>query len=174
MKKTLFIIIFIIISYYIVGKFTVNSIEIPENAIRLRVLANSDSNYDQEIKIKVRDKVQERLYSLLKEVKSTEEARVLIKKNTSNLEEEIEKVLTEENYKLGFRMDYGNHYFPEKKFKGVTYKEGYYESLLVTIGSGKGNNWWCVLFPPLCLLEAEDSEEVEYKLLIEEIIEKYI
>ena len=68
------------------------------------------------------------------------------------------------------------HYFPTKTYKGITYDEGNYESLLVTLGSGKGDNWWCVLFPPLCLLEAEESsdvKDVEYKSFIKEIIEKY-
>ena len=68
------------------------------------------------------------------------------------------------------------HEFPEKEYKGVVYDEGYYESLLVTLGEGKGDNFWCVLFPPLCLMEAEetdDTTEVEYKSFIKEIIEKY-
>ena len=64
---------------------------------------------------------------------------------------------------------------PEKHYKGVTYKEGNYESLVVKLGEGKGENFWCVLFPPLCLLEAEESDkdEVEYKSFIKEIIDKY-
>jgi len=61
-----------------------------------------------------------------------------------------------------------------KEFNGITYEEGMYESLLVTLGEGKGDNWWCVLFPPLCLLEAEESDEVEYKFFIQELIEKYL
>ena len=58
--------------------------------------------------------------------------------------------------------------------KGIEYDEGYYESLLITLGEGKGDNWWCVLFPPLCLIEAEESTEVEYKSFIKEIIEHRI
>ncbi|MBO5530582.1 MAG: stage II sporulation protein R [Bacilli bacterium] len=58
----------------------------------------------------------------------------------------------------------------------MTYKEGNYESLVVTLGEGKGDNFWCVLFPPLCLLEAEDnsSSEIEYKFFVKELIDKYI
>ena len=68
-----------------------------------------------------------------------------------------------------------SNYFPQKEFKGVTYEEGYYESLVVTLGSGSGDNWWCVLFPPLCLLEAEESEkdDVEYQFFVKELIDKY-
>ena len=74
-----------------------------------------------------------------------------------------------------FQVHYGLNYFPEKKYKGVTYKEGYYESLVVTLGEGKGENWWCVLFPPLCLLEAEETNTnaVEYKFFVQDLITKY-
>lgn len=68
---------------------------------------------------------------------------------------------------------FGFNYFPSKKYKGITYKDGYYESLVVTLGEGKGDNWWCVLFPPLCLLEAEESTDVEYKSYVKELIDKY-
>ena len=69
------------------------------------------------------------------------------------------------------------NYFPEKVYKGVKYEEGEYESFVVTLGNGMGKNWWCVLFPPLCLLEAEETEEtteVEYKFFISELIDKYL
>ena len=72
-------------------------------------------------------------------------------------------------------MNYGINYFPEKKYKGVIYEEGYYESLVITLGKGNGENWWCVLFPPLCLMEGEDNntDEVEYKSFVKEMIDKY-
>lgn len=64
-------------------------------------------------------------------------------------------------------------FFPKKEYKGVTYPEGYYESVKVTLGEGLGDNWWCILFPPLCLIEAEESTEVEYNFFVKEIIKKY-
>ena len=77
------------------------------------------------------------------------------------------------NYNLPYKINFGYNYFPEKIYRGVTYDEGYYESLLITLGEGKGDNWWCVLFPPLCLLEAEESTAVEYTTLVGEILKKY-
>ena len=64
---------------------------------------------------------------------------------------------------------------PEKEYEGVTIPSGNYESLVITLGSGLGDNWWCVMFPPLCLLEAKDNntENIEYKFLVQEILEKY-
>ena len=86
---------------------------------------------------------------------------------------EVKNILNK--YDTEYKINYGLNYFPEKNYKGVTYKEGNYESLVVKLGEGKGENFWCVLFPPLCLLEAEESdkEEVEYKSFIKEIIDKY-
>ena len=63
--------------------------------------------------------------------------------------------------------------FPKKKYKGITYKEGNYESLVIELGDAKGNNWWCVLFPPLCMIEAEDSTDVEYTTIAKTLIDKY-
>ena len=65
------------------------------------------------------------------------------------------------------------NYFPSKEYKGIKYAAGEYQSLVVTLGNGLGDNWWCVLFPPLCLLEAEDSSDVEYHSFVADMIEKY-
>ena len=73
---------------------------------------------------------------------------------------------------MGININFGLNYFPKKVYKGVTYEQGDYESLVITIGSGQGDNWWCVLFPPLCLLEAEENTEVEYKFKVLELLDK--
>ena len=147
---------------------------IPDEAIRLRVLANSNSEYDQQIKLQVKDQIQLDLYNLLKETKGIEEARKIIEENLPNISSSVKKILEKENSNQDFTINFGYNYFPEKEFKGITYEEGYYESLLITLGSGEGDNWWCVLFPPLCLVEAEESDEVEYKFFIKELIDKYL
>ncbi len=175
MKKTI-IIMCIILLMSCLSKVKSEELKIPDEAIRLRVLANSNTTYDQAIKMKVSAKLQKELFSLLKETKGIEEARKIIQKNIDTLSKTTEQVLKEENYDKGYKITFGQNYFPEKKYKGVVYDEGYYESLLITLGEGKGNNWWCVLFPPLCLMEAEETEtdKVEYKFFIEELINKYL
>ena len=66
------------------------------------------------------------------------------------------------------------NYFPSKTYKGIVYDGGYYNSLVVTLGDGEGDNWWCVLFPPLCLMEEnETTSDVEYKFFVKSIIEKF-
>ena len=176
MNKLLIGIVVIIIGYMcfnnIVGK--AYELVIPENAIRMRVIPNSNSEYDQQIKAKVKEVLQTTTYELLKDTKGSEEAEKIIQANLSLIDNRINDLLVKENYNLGYEINFGLNYFPDKEFKGVTYKEGYYNSLLVTLGSGEGDNWWCVLFPPMCLIEAEESEEVEYKFFIQELIEKYL
>ena len=172
MKKVLFLIVGIIIFYMMLGH--VSSYIIPEDAIRIRVIANSDSEYDQEIKSKVKEKIQYELYDLLKNAKGINDARKIINNNLSNIDHEVNMVLKNNTYKLSYKINYGLNYFPQKEYKGITYNDGYYESLVVTLGKGEGNNWWCVLFPPLCLLEAEEATNVEYTSYVKELIDKYM
>lgn len=173
MKKTMILFLAMILCYIIVGKVSAEKL-IPDDAIRLRVIPNSNSDYDQEIKLKVRDLVQQEMQQLLQNTKGSEEARQKIVLDLPKIEDDVKSLLAKEKYSLGYEVSFGQHYFPEKQYKGVTYNAGMYESLLVTLGSGKGDNWWCVLFPPLCLIEAEESTEVEYKSFVAEMIEKFM
>lgn len=173
MKKTIFIFFLIIIIYMVIGNVIAKNNLIPDDAIRIRVIANSDSDYDQQIKLKVKDKVQNDMYNILKDTKTIDEARNRITNNLKYVESDIYKVLQNENYNMPFNINFGLNYFPKKEFKGITYKEGYYESVVVTLGEGLGSNWWCVLFPPLCMLEAEESTDVEYTTMVKTIIDKY-
>lgn len=173
MKKTIFVFLMIILIYMVIGNVIATNNLIPEEAIRIRVIANSNSEYDQEIKLKVKDRLQYDMYNILKNTTDLELARELIKNNLGSVEENIDQVLKKENYKLPFDINFGLNYFPEKEFKGITYEEGYYESVVVTLGEGLGDNWWCVLFPPLCTLEAEESTDVEYTTMVKTVIDKY-
>lgn len=172
--KNFIIILGILIIYLVIGNVSAEEVKIPDEAIRFRVVANSDSEYDQNIKLKVKTEVEKELYNLLKDTKGIDEARNKINDNLDYIDNKINKLLLKEKYNLGYNLNFGYNYFPEKEFNGVTYSEGIYESLLVTLGEGNGDNWWCVLFPPLCLLEAEESDEIEYKFFIQELIEKYL
>lgn len=172
MKKILICLSIIIVFYAMIGH--VSSLVIPEEALRIRVIANSNSEYDQEIKNIIKEKLEYKLYNLLKDTKGINEARKIINSNIPSIDRELETTLNTLDYDLGYNINYGLNYFPSKKYKGITYEEGYYESLVVTLGSGEGDNWWCVLFPPLCLIEAENSDEVEYTSYVKELIDKYI
>ena len=175
MKRVIILLLALISIFYVYTTFKKEeSVKIPDSAIRFRILANSNSPRDQKIKQDITDKMQEELYNLLKNTKNINEARQLIKTNMNNFDNLLSNEMKDIEY--SYDIDYGMHEFPKKVYTGITYDEGQYESLLVTLGQGKGDNWWCVLFPPICLLEAEenqDSKNVEYKFFIKEIIEKY-
>lgn len=172
MKKLMLAIFLIILLYVFIGR--VSSLAIPDDALRIRVIANSNSNYDQEIKKFVKENIQYKLYELLKNTKGIDEARKIINNNLNDIDNNVKETLQLLNYELGYDINFGLNYFPSKEYKGVTYDEGYYESLVITLGEGKGDNWWCVLFPPLCLLEAEESTEVEYTSFVKELLDKYL
>ena len=171
--KYILSIIFIIIIYVFISNVVVANNLIPDDAIRVRVIANSNSDYDQKIKYEVKDIVEDDMYNILNGVSDISLARDKINSNLDYVYNDIDKYLKSNNYNLGFDINFGYNYFPKKEFKGITYKEGNYESVVVTIGEGKGDNWWCVLFPPLCLIEAEDSNDIEYTSLVKEIIDKF-
>lgn len=173
MKKTLFIIISIIITYVIIGNVVVANNIIPDDAIRIRIIPNSNSEYDQSIKYKVKETIQNDMKNLLTNVKNIDDARNIIKNNLDGIQDNISKTLQKNDYDLPFNVNFGFNYFPKKEFKGIVYKEGYYESVVVTLGSGLGDNWWCVLFPPLCMIEAEESADLEYTTMVKSIIDKY-
>lgn len=176
MKKIIIIFFILFLGYNFFTKGLANASEliIPSDAIRMRVIPNSNSEYDQAIKEKVKKELQTTTYELLKDTKGSEEAERIINANLSLIDNRINDLLIKEQYPLGYSLHFGQNYFPEKEFKGVTYEEGYYNSLLVTLGEGKGDNWWCVLFPPMCLMEAEESNEVEYKFFVQELIEQFL
>ena len=174
MKKTILIIISIFIFYYIIGVQANKTLTIPDEAIRFRVIANSNDDYDQKVKYEVRDEVQDYMSTILQNIDSIDMSRSVISSNLSIIDEKISNVLSKENYMLPYKVNFGLNYFPAKEFKGIKYSAGYYESLVITLGSGEGDNWWCVLFPPLCLLEAEESSEIEYTSFVKEILDKYV
>jgi len=168
--KKILIIVSIIIVILCVNKSKEN-IVIPNSSIRVRVVANSNNIEDQIIKIKVKEKVEKILYSNLNQVKTIEEARIKINNSIPKLQKDISKTINSTN----FDINYGYNYFPEKNMLGINYKEGNYESIVINIGESKGKNWWCVLFPPICMIEVEkkDTNNVEYKSKVLEIIKEY-
>ena len=163
MKKLVFIVIAVIISILIYQKD--DEIIIPSDAIRVRIIANSNSIEDLYQKKKLKDEIKNDLYDIVKEANSSYEAT---EKITNNLGK-ISKLISQKT--SDFKINYGLNYFPSKTYKGVFYPKGNYNSLVITLGSGLGDNWWCVLYPPLCMIEDNDTvNDVEYRLLVSDII----
>ena len=168
LKKIIVLLFFITILLSLTSGNT-SGILIPSDAIRFRIIANSNSLEDQSTKLNIRKEIEPVFEEILKTSSSKEETKKLINQNIPRFKKIIE------SYNVEYSINYGNNFFPEKEYKGVYYPEGNYESLVITLGSGLGDNWWCVLFPPLCLLEAseEDSTNANYTFYIKEVIEKF-
>lgn len=169
MKIKTIVLIIIAALIIVLVKNKQDDIIIPKESIRIRIIANDNNEISVNEKIKVKKSVEKELYSLLKNANSSDEARKIINDNLDKL-----NLIIDENTNQKYEMNFGNNYFPKKIYKGIIYEEGFYESLVITLGNGKGNNWWCVLFPPLCLFESnENTNDVEYKFFIKELIDKY-
>ncbi|MGO4889138.1 stage II sporulation protein R [Anaerobacillus sp. MEB173] len=146
---------------------------IPEEAIRLRILANSDSPQDQWIKREIRDKVNIAVTEWVGELVDRDQAREVIQDNLADIEAIVASELDRIGSKQSFNVTFDDEVqFPTKLYGNYVYPAGNYEAILITIGEGKGENWWCVLFPPLCFLDfangdavaqADDSENAEEK-----------
>lgn len=170
MKKIIIIALIIFIIYQVNN--TRENIIIPSTAIRLRIIANSNNVTDQYMKNEAKKIMEKEIATNLNNVDNIEESRNIIKSNIINYQNKIKNLFRENDYPKDIDINFGLNYFPKKVYKGVTYEEGKYESLVITIGSGEGDNWWCVLFPPLCLLEGKENEEVEYKFKVIELLDK--
>ncbi|MBQ8472910.1 MAG: stage II sporulation protein R [Bacilli bacterium] len=169
MKKQTIILVIIAFIIVLLVKDKSENLIIPKEAIRIRIISNSNDSLDIEEKMQVKKNVEKEIYNLLKSANSIEEAREIINQNLDKLNITIEDT-TNRDYSISF----GNNYFPRKTYKGVIYDEGIYESLVISLGEAQGDNWWCVLFPPLCLLDGnEETEDVEYKFFVKELIDKY-
>jgi stage II sporulation protein R len=139
-----------------------NPIVIPNEAIRLRILANSDSVEDQALKRKVRDKVKEQIDAWVQDLTSFQEARDVIESHVPEIEQTVAKTLKEEGSNQTFTVEFSKHIkFPTKMYGNFIYPAGEYEAVLVTLGKGEGANWWCVLFPPLCFLDFSNGDAVK-------------
>lgn len=168
MKKTV-IILAVIITILSLNKQE-EKVIIPKESIRFRVIANSDTLEDQKLKKEIVSNLSTTI-SKTNNLKNIDETRRYIKDNMPELNNIVEKTLLERNQNRTFHINYGKNYFPEKEYQDVVYKAGDYESLVITLGDGKGQNFWCVLFPPLCMIDEENK--TEYKSLIKEVLDKY-
>lgn len=123
---------------------------IPEQSIRIRILANSDRVEDQWIKREIRDAITDNVNTWNLSKNNIVDARNEVNRHLPELNELIGAILVKYGFTYGYEAELGKVHFPAKIFGHTTYPEGEYEALRVTLGNGRGQNWWCVLFPPLC------------------------
>jgi len=125
-----------------------------QNLVRLHVIANSDSAADQALKLKVRDAIIEFMKNELASSKNIDETRAVINNDLKKIEEISNEVIRKNNSSYSVKATMGKYDFPTKTYGDIALPAGEYQALRVVIGNGTGANWWCVLFPPLCFVDA--------------------
>ncbi|WP_440970435.1 stage II sporulation protein R [Peribacillus frigoritolerans] len=141
---------------------------IPDEAIRLRILANSDKEEDQAVKRLIRDKVNEDITKWVAELTSLDEARDVITSHLPDIQATAESVIKEQGLEQSVKVDFGQAEFPTKLYGQYLYPAGEYEAVIITLGEGDGANWWCVLFPPLCFLDFSNGTAVSQSPIVED------
>ena len=141
--------------------------------LRIHIRANSNSEVDQNVKYKVKDAVVEYLTPLLCDVYDKSSALKIVLKNLNGIEEVSNKVLGLEGFSYKSNAEITFEKFPTRVYDNLTLEEGFYDSLIVNLGTGNGNNWWCVLYPPLCFVNGNSSNNITYRSKLLEIINSF-
>ena len=181
MKKYILLLIVSVLFLLLSAYSYVNAVSnnLADSVFRLHVIANSDSKEDQELKYKVRDKLIEYMNTLTNDINSKEEVIEIAKTHLEDFKEISQNVVKENGYNYDVNVEIGNFSFPTKTYGDISFPAGFYDALKVEIGKAEGQNWWCVMFPPLCFVDVtsgivpEESKEnleenlgnEEYKLI---------
>ena len=160
MKKLLILSICVCLLFVVLGVMPIHGEEqIYDEVLRLHVLANSDSEEDQALKLLVRDRVIEITKELTADCDTLEQTRAVVTDNLSLIADSAVEVIEENGYSYDVEVRIGKEEYPRKTYASLCFPSGEYLSLQVRIGDAAGQNWWCVLFPPLCLDAASASNE---------------
>ena len=181
-KITIFTFLFLI--YFLTCAFNYSNAvtkDISDSIFRLHVIANSNTLDDQNLKYKVRDSILEYMESIINTASSKEEIISLIKLHLDDFVKIAQETIYENGYNYKVSVEIGNYEFPLKSYGDISFPPGYYDALRVKIGTAMGENWWCVMFPPLCFIDVssgivpEESKDIleseltedEFKLISE-------
>lgn len=132
--------------------------DISSKLIRFHVIANSDNEKDQALKLKVRDHVLEYIQPLLKDSASIQESREILKREDAEILQIATQVIADNGYNYSVESTLDKEYFPIKTYGNITLPQGEYEAYRIIIGTGEGQNWWCVMFPPICFVDITRGE----------------
>ena len=141
-----------------------------QSYLRIHIRANSNADYDQNIKYQVKDIVVTYLTPYVKDCGSIDEVKILITSKANDIENLIDNFLADNGFSYTSNVKINNEFFPTRSYDGLTLQADYYDAVIVELGKAEGNNWWCVVYPPLCF----SGDNVVYKSKIVELINKYL
>lgn len=140
-----------------------------ESCFRLHIIANSNTDEDQSLKLLVRDSVLQNTKDIFNSAQNKDEAVLLCKENISEIEKISNSVIKENGYDYKIKIEVGKSFFPTRTYENYTLPAGKYDALRIIIGNGEGKNWWCVMFPSLCLPAAKKKNSLSDVLTKDEI-----
>ena len=159
-KKPIFITITAFVFFLIFSAYSYASSissDLSKSVFRLHVIANSDSDEDQSLKLQVRDKLLDYMNSITANVSSKDDAIKIAQDHQKDFQIIAEQTILDKGYSYPVTVEIGNYEFPTKHYGDITLPSGYYDALRVKIGDACGHNWWCVMFPPLCFVDVTSA-----------------
>ena len=141
--------------------------------LRIHIRANSNDERDQAVKMKVKSVVSEYLTARLDGVTDFNWAYQIITDELSRITEKATQTLKANGFNYGANAKVTYEYFPTRAYENTVVESGYYDALVINLGEGKGDNWWCVIYPPLCFISSVKSNDFRYKSLIKELWDKF-
>lgn len=171
MKKI--IVITICFSLILLGCVFIKNNKNNDEYLRIHIRANSNLYIDQNVKYKVKDRVVESLIPYISECKTKEDCEALISSKLNFIESVADSVLEENGFSYKSRASIRNEEFPVRQYEDLVLESGFYDALILELGSGEGDNWWCVVYPPLCFVNV-GNENIIYKSKLLEIIKSVL
>lgn len=162
---------FVLIFCGIIFGFLKNDNKTNGEYLRIHIRANSNYEVDQDIKYVIKDSIVDFLTPIISRCKTKEDFEKSLNDNLLNIECIANKILAQNNFDYVASAKINNEYFPVRSYDNLTLQNGYYDALIVNLGSGRGDNWWCVVYPPLCFLNS--NADYVYKSRIADFIKKY-
>ncbi len=159
---------FVLTVIFSILPFEAECSEISNETFRLHILANSDTENDQDLKIKVRDRVLEYTEELFNNAKSKFDAEKVIADNIQAINNVAYSEILNNGYSYPVKTEITNMYFTTRYYDNYTLPSGMYDALRITIGEGKGHNWWCVMYPTICVSPVEEQDEKAKEVFDEE------
>ncbi len=171
MKKIVSVIV-IIICFVLVG-FGIFSQQNKQEYIRIHVRANSNLSVDQNVKYEIKDKIVSYLIPQICNLQTREDFICMINENLDDMESIANEILKEKEFSYGAKVKFCKENFPTRSYNGVVLESGVYDSIIVELGTAEGDNWWCVVYPPLCFI-SNNSQDILYKSRILEILKSIL
>lgn len=171
MKKLLIVVGLILL--VVVGPLLMPKQEVKYDYLRLHIRANSNSQIDQNVKYEIKDEVVRFLTPHLCNVASKDEAINIVNKYSNILTSKCTQILLNKGFNYSVKVKIKNEYFPTRTYVNTTLESGFYDAVIIELGEAEGDNWWCVMYPPLCFVNKnENTNQIKYKSIIYEWFQK--